>query len=94
MVPQAANNNQGPWNDLENDLRTIARGGKELFIISGGTFSASSNMVGNGMVVPDQTFKVIVVLDAIGQGPAAVTSSTRVIAVLMPEAAAQLRAKH
>jgi endonuclease G len=84
MVPQAANNNQGPWNDLENDLRTIARTGKELFIISGGTFSATSNTVGNGMVVPDQTFKVIVVLDTVGQGPAAVTAATRVIAVLMP----------
>ena len=36
------------------------------------------------MVVPDETFKVIVVLDAVGQGPADVTASTRVIAVLMP----------
>ncbi|HEX7840191.1 MAG TPA: DNA/RNA non-specific endonuclease [Kofleriaceae bacterium] len=84
MVPQAANNNQGPWNDLENECRTLARAGKELFIISGGTFSATSNLVGSGVVVPDETFKVIVVLDAVGQGPADVTANTRVIAVLMP----------
>ena len=84
MVPQAANNNQGPWADLENDLRTIARTGKELFIISGGTFSASSNKIGSGVVVPDQTFKVIAVLDAVGQGPSAVTTNTRVIGVMMP----------
>jgi endonuclease G len=84
MVPQAANNNQGPWAVLENDLRTIARTGKELFIISGGTFSASSNTIGTGVVVPDQTFKVIVVLDAVGQGPSAVTANTRVIGVMMP----------
>ena len=84
MVPQAANNNQGPWAVLENDLRTIARTGKELFIISGGTFSASSNTIGSGVVVPDKTFKVIVVLDAVGQGPSSVTANTRVIAVMMP----------
>ncbi|HEY0992243.1 MAG TPA: DNA/RNA non-specific endonuclease [Kofleriaceae bacterium] len=84
MVPQAANNNQGPWAAMENDLRTIARSGKELFIISGGTFSSTSNTVGTGVVVPDKTFKVVVVLDAVGQGPSSVTTSTRVIGVMMP----------
>ncbi|HEX3476448.1 MAG TPA: DNA/RNA non-specific endonuclease [Kofleriaceae bacterium] len=84
MVPQAANNNQGPWAAMENDLRAIAQTGKELFIISGGTFSASSNRIGSGVVVPDQTFKVVVVLDAVGQGPSSVTASTRVIGVMMP----------
>jgi endonuclease G len=84
MVPQAANNNEGPWANLENEARTIARTGKDLFIISGGTFSATSRVVGNGLMVPDATFKVIVVLDQVGQGPSAVTASTRVIAVVMP----------
>jgi endonuclease G len=84
MVPQAANNNQGPWAVLENDSRTLVRAGKELYIISGGTFSASSNTVGSGVTVPDMTFKVIVVLDSVGQGVADVTTNTRVIAVLMP----------
>ncbi|HET9620912.1 MAG TPA: DNA/RNA non-specific endonuclease [Kofleriaceae bacterium] len=84
MVPQAANNNEGPWADLENELRTIAHSGKELFIVSGGTFSASSNKIGTGVVVPDQTWKVAVVLDQVGQGPANVTTATRVIAVMMP----------
>jgi endonuclease G len=84
MIPQASNNNQGAWAVLENESRTLVRSGKELFIISGGTFSAGSNTIGNGLRVPDQTFKVIAVLDAVGQGAAAVTASTRVIAVLMP----------
>jgi endonuclease G len=84
MVPQAANNNQGPWEALESESRALVQAGKELFIISGGTFSAGSRTVGNGVGVPDQTFKVIVVLDAGGQGTSAVTASTRVIAVLMP----------
>jgi endonuclease G, mitochondrial len=90
MVPQAANNNQGPWANLENDLRTIAQSGKELFIVSGGTFSASSNKVGSGVVVPDQTFKVIVVLDSTSAGASAVTTNTRVIGVMMPNENAQI----
>ncbi|HEX2686120.1 MAG TPA: DNA/RNA non-specific endonuclease [Kofleriaceae bacterium] len=90
MVPQAANNNQGPWASLENDCRALVQAGKELFIISGGTFSASSNTVGSGVVVPDETFKVIVVLDAVGQGPSNVTANTRVIGVLMPNENTQI----
>jgi endonuclease G len=84
MVPQAGNNNRGPWEKLEEELRTIAQTGKELFIISGGVFSASSTTIGTGVSVPDKTFKVVVVLDSIGQGAAGVTTSTRVIAVMMP----------
>ena len=84
MVPQAANNNQGPWAAMENDLRTIARSGKELFIVSGGTFSSTSNTIGSGVVVPDKTFKVVVVLNAVGQGVSSVTTGTRVIGVMMP----------
>jgi len=84
MVPQSAHNNRGPWARLEDDLRTIAGTGKELFIVSGGTFSASSNTIGTGVVVPDMTFKVVVVLDAVGQGASAVTAANRVIGVMMP----------
>ena len=83
MVPQAANNNRGPWEKLETESRAIATGGKELYIIAGGVFSTSSRTIGSGVVVPDQTFKVVVVLDP-GQGASDVTTSTRVIAVMMP----------
>ncbi|HMG21501.1 MAG TPA: DNA/RNA non-specific endonuclease [Kofleriaceae bacterium] len=83
MVPQSAHNNRGPWAQLEDECRTIAQTGKEVFEISGGVFSAGSGTIGSGVSVPDQTFKVIAVLDA-GQGAANVTSATRVIAVMMP----------
>jgi endonuclease G, mitochondrial len=90
MVPQSANNNRGAWATLENYLRTLAASGKELFIVSGGTFSASSNWIGSGVMVPDQTFKVIVVLDSATQGAANVTNVSRVISVLMPNEDVQI----
>ena len=92
MVPQAANNNRGPWADLENEARSIAQSGKELFVIAGGVFSASSRTIGTGVSAPDATWKVIVVLDAPGQGAANVTTATRVIAVMMPNADSQISA--
>jgi endonuclease G, mitochondrial len=90
MVPQAANNNRGPWEMLEADARTLAQAGKELFVISGGVYTAGSTTIGTGVSVPDKTFKVIVVLDAVGQGPANVTASTRVIGVMIPNRDAQV----
>jgi endonuclease G len=88
MVPQAPNNNQGPWEKLETYARTLASSGKELFIISGGV--GSNGTIGAGVVVPASTWKVIAVLDALGQGPANVTASTRVISILMPNDDSQI----
>ncbi len=79
MVPQAANNNQGPWEKLESYSRTLVGQGKELFIVSGGF-----GTIGAGVVVPDSTWKVIAVLDAVGQGPTNVTASTRIISIVIP----------
>jgi endonuclease G len=86
MVPQAASSNRGPWNLLEAECRSLADAGKELFIVAGGVFTSSSGdseTIGSGVVVPDQTFKVVVVLDA-GQGVSSVSVDTRVIGVMMP----------
>ena len=96
MIPQAPDNNQGVWANLENYLRTLVSQGKELYIISGGygtcgtgsngskcSFPAATN-TSYSITVPGRTWKVIVVLDNQGSGAAGVTTSTRVIAVDIP----------
>ncbi|MFN2579063.1 MAG: Ig-like domain-containing protein [Pyrinomonadaceae bacterium] len=94
MVPQAPDNNQGPWAALEAYLRTQTDAGSEIYIVSGpngvgGVGSASINTVttiANGHVtVPSSTWKVALVLpQATGDDTARVTCSTRTIAVIMP----------
>jgi endonuclease G len=92
FIPQAAANNQGPWNDLEIYCRALVSQGNELYIISGGYGSGGTGLNGfattiaNGHVnVPAQTWKVIIVLPAgSGDDAARVTTSTRTIAVIMP----------
>jgi len=84
MLPQSAESNAGPWAQLETYARNLASNGDELFIIAGGIFVGGSQTIGAGVEVPDDLFKVIVVLDEPGQDAAAVTDATRVIGVVMP----------
>ncbi len=92
MVPQAGNSNSGPWEKLETYSRTLAANGKELYVVAGGVYSSSSRKIGAGVSVPDSTWKVVVVLDHDGQGASSVTTSTRVIGVLMPNDDARISA--
>jgi len=90
MIPQAPNNNQQTWANLENYCRSLVDSGNELYIISGpygqggtsakGTFS----VLASGVVVPSQTWKIILVLPNGDNDLSRITTTTRVIAVVMP----------
>jgi endonuclease G len=62
MMPQAANNNSGPWEKLGTYCRNLIKQGKELYIYAGGY--GSQGTIDNGHItVPSHTWKVILVLD-------------------------------
>jgi endonuclease G len=92
MMPQAPDNNQGPWEALESYCRTLVSSGDELYIIAGGSGSGgtgsnggTTTTIANGHVaVPSQTWKVIMVLPVGTNDVSRVTTSTRTIAVIMP----------
>jgi len=93
MVPQSPDNNQGPWANLENYLRTLTDAGNELYIVSGpagvgGTGSnggTTTTLAGGHITVPAYTWKVVLVLPKLdGDDVARVSASTRTIAVIMP----------
>ncbi|MGE0078674.1 MAG: DNA/RNA non-specific endonuclease [Bacteroidales bacterium] len=91
MIPQAPKNNQVTWANLENYCRSLVSSGYELYIISGpygqggtgsnGTYSTISS---KSIVVPSYVWKIIVVLPSGTSDLSRITSSTRVIAVWMP----------
>ncbi len=93
MLPQAPDNNQGPWANMENYLRTLLPA-NEMYIVAGGDGDGGFNTVGgpaittiaNGHVaVPASTWKVVLVIPKDGGNDVSrVTCATRTIAVVMP----------
>ncbi|WP_088012653.1 DNA/RNA non-specific endonuclease [Gottfriedia acidiceleris] len=90
MIPQAPNNNEITWANLEEYSRSLVSAGNELYVISGGYGSGGTGSngfkttVGNGVVVPAKTWKVIVVIPNGSNDLSQITASTRVIAVMLP----------
>lgn len=90
LVPQAPNNNQGPWADLENFLRTLLPA-NEVYIVAGpaGVGGAGDNgaadTIANGHVtVPAFTWKVALVLPIGESDLSRINASTRTVAVIIP----------
>jgi endonuclease G len=91
ILPQAPDNNRGPWEKLERHCRELVSQGKELYIIAGGVGSGGvgerqrMKAIDHGQIaVPAVTWKAIVVLEHPGMGLPGITESTPVIAVIIP----------
>jgi DNA/RNA endonuclease G (NUC1) len=91
MVAQAPDNNQGPWAALESYLRTLLPA-NEIYIVAGGAGAGGTGSNGgttvtlaNGHVtVPEETWKVALVIPKGDDDISRVSCSTRTIAVIMP----------
>ncbi|RWY52310.1 DNA/RNA non-specific endonuclease [Mucilaginibacter gilvus] len=91
MIPQAPNNNQQTWANMENYLRAQVVAGNEVYIVMGayGTGGTGKNgavtTINNGHVtVPSNVWKIAVIVP-IGDGDVSrVSATTRVIAVNTP----------
>lgn len=95
IVPQAGENNQGPWVAFENYLNDLARQqGKEVYVVAGGEYGANpQTLKGQGRVqIPAFTWKVAVVVDG-GEGLDDVhwTGDLQVLAIRMPNDTATAR---
>lgn len=91
MMPQAANNNQGPWANLEVYARTLVGQGNEVYIIAGSTGEGGTGLngfkttiAGGKVTVPSQTWKIMVVLPAGSDDLDRINKTTRIISVIMP----------
>lgn len=91
MIPQAPKNNQITWANLENYCRTLVNAGNELYIISGpwgqggtGSVGYETTISSKNITVPAYVWKIIVVLPVGSSDISRINTSTRVIAVWMP----------
>src|SRR5947209_6974573 len=85
ILPQAPDNNQGPWESFEAYCRTLANAGNEILVYSGPATFDGSYIPSDAAAIPGYTWKIAVVVPA-GSGTALsrVKSTTRVIALKMP----------
>lgn len=91
MIPQAPNNNQGPWEELESYLRTLVNQGNEVYIIAGGagqggvgSNGAATTIAGGNVLVPAYTWKIALVIPNGANDVDRIVKTTRVITVIMP----------
>ncbi len=80
IIPQAGDNNRGPWEKAERFERDLALAGREVYIIAGGVGSQTSF---KGITVPESTWKVIVALER-GKSFPDGQEKAQVFAVIMP----------
>jgi endonuclease G len=90
MLPQAPDNNQGPWANMENYLRTLLPA-NELYIVAGGagtggtgTGGFAETIAGGRVSVPASTWKVALVIPKGDDDVSRVGCGARTIAVIMP----------
>ena len=86
IIPQAADNNQGPWAELEEHLGLLAaEQNKEIFVIAGASGSKGTVKDEGKITIPQWTWKVAVVLPR-DHGVRDVNryDDIQVIAVIMP----------
>jgi len=86
MIPQTAYLNRVIWEHLEQYTRDLVRKqNKKVYVIAGPVYDENFGAIGphQDIQVPSKDFKIIIVLDA-NQTAADITTSTPVIAVIMP----------
>jgi endonuclease G len=85
ILPQTADNNKGPWVKFETFSRRLLDQGNELYIVAGGFGTKGSFGVANRKVnIPRIFWKVAVVLPTGTNDLSRINSSTRTIAICMP----------
>lgn len=86
IIPQAADNNQGPWSAMEMEVGDLARiQNKELYIVAGASGSKGTVKNEGLITIPTHVWKVVVVLPR-DQGLPSVRGhgDVQVFAVIMP----------
>lgn len=83
IIPQLPANNQGPWVDFENYCRTLANQGNEIYIISGPHGNAGT-IAGGQVVIPQVTWKVVLILPNGNNDLQRITKATRAFGIIVP----------
>jgi endonuclease G, mitochondrial len=81
IIPQSPSNNREVWRELEEYSRELAEEGKELYLVAGGE-GIAQKIAESQVVVPEYTWKVILILD--DPGSEITSNNAQTLAVWIP----------
>lgn len=83
FVPQLSANNQGPWEEFETYLRSLAGQGQEIYIVTGPSGNVGTIAQGR-VVVPQVTWKVVLILPNGSNDLQRANKGTRAFGIIVP----------
>lgn len=90
IIPQSPSNNREVWRELEEYSRELAEEGKELYLVAGGS-GIAEKIAESQVVVPEYTWKVILILD--DPGSEITNKNAKTLAVWIPNSEAVVNTK-
>lgn len=85
ILPQAPENNRGPWKALEDETRDLVESEREEAYIVAGGWGSRGTLAGGSLTIPEATWKVLVFIpEGAGDDVARITEDTFTIAIWMP----------
>ncbi|WP_275337081.1 DNA/RNA non-specific endonuclease [Nodosilinea sp. PGN35] len=84
ILPQAPDNNRGPWRELEEYGRSLVYQYDQSLHIMAGAYGSQGSVGNQAIVIPSRLWKIIVVYDRLADGGLGIGSDTQVIAVDLP----------
>lgn len=84
IIPQAPENNRGPWRDLEQYTRDLVYQLRRDVYVVAGAYGQQAAVGEANVAVPGRLWKVVVVLDQPDAGLAGLSQQSLVVAVDMP----------
>jgi endonuclease G len=84
IIPQARENNRGPWRELENYIRDLVYQSDYSLHLFAGAYGERGSIGRRPVTVPSRLWKVVIIYDRMDDGRLGLTRDTRIIAVDIP----------
>ncbi len=84
ILPQAPENNRGPWRELEDYGRSLVYQYDHSLHIYAGAYGQQGRLGNRGVTIPARLWKIIIVYDRLDNGSLGLGPDSQVIAVDMP----------
>lgn len=84
IIPQAPDNNRGPWRELEEYGRSLVYQYDHSLHVFAGAYGSQGTIGDRAIAVPSRLWKIIVVYDRLPNGSLGLGSDSQIIAVDLP----------